>query len=148
MFTVLLLSIEAGCGNSSDENDPYGHKMDEFRLKHGMMVIPPAWKAARPIGQKRVVWAPLPAVSKGYSLKSIFIYPDGTMSETDIILSGMIVQSPDPDGGKIAESLELNYKIKDGVIVEQQAYTTLEGTIDFEKGRLLLLQWTKSPAHE
>lgn len=68
------------------------------------------------------------------------------MSETDIILSGKIVQDPDPDYGKTAESLELTYKIKDGVIVEKQAYTTLEGTIDFDKGRLLLLQWTENPA--
>lgn len=147
-LAVLLLSIETGCSNSSDENDPYGHKMGEFRLKHGMMVIPPAWKAACPIGQKGVAWTPLPALSKGYASKDISIYPDGTMLETDIILSGRIVQSPDPDGGKIAESLELSYKIKDGVIVEKQAYTTLEGTIDFEKGRLLLLQWTKNLAHE
>jgi hypothetical protein len=122
--------------------------MDEYRLRHGMMVIPPTWKAARPIGQKRVVWVPLPAASKGYARKTIFMDPDGTTYETDIILSGRIVQDPDPDREKTAESLELTYKIKDGVIVEKQAYTTLEGTIDFEKGQLLLLQWMKKPAHE
>lgn len=145
IVAVLLLGIEDGCGSNADENDPYGHKFDEFRLQHGMLAIPPAWRAARPIWQKGVAWAPWPAVSKGYARKTLFFEPDGTLYETDAILSGRIVVDPDPDQGKVPEKVQLTYKIKDGKILEKTATTTLEGSIDFEEGQKLVLQWAKSP---
>jgi hypothetical protein len=120
--------------------------LSEWREQNQIMQVPEGWRKSSPLGQSAISWSDPNTYSnirfRGHGAKDRQLLDDGSIIEKDVFFSGRRVKHPDPEAGQVAEELNLIYVIREGVIVERKAYTTLAGFISYELGITLALEWT------